>query len=161
VRETLRRLEFGSISITRANGGGLVVSIPQWPSLRVGAVRFRAAVQPLTFRAETPMDEPVRRARSSRDITLATERISTRSDFRRIDGSRRLVRGQRMAAGGSREVGRAPAAARSRMAPWTGRSAAHVGPLRECQKNLVHRFHAPGNVWWGRLQYGREIASEH
>jgi hypothetical protein len=34
------------------------------------------------------MDEPVRRARSSRDITLATERISTRSDFRRIDGSR-------------------------------------------------------------------------
>lgn len=31
---------------------------------------------------------------------------------------------------------------------------------RECQKNLVHRFHVPGNVWWGRLQYGREIASE-
>jgi hypothetical protein len=31
---------------------------------------------------------------------------------------------------------------------------------REYQKNLVHRFHAPGNVWWGRLQYGREIASE-
>jgi hypothetical protein len=33
-------------------------------------------------------------------------------------------------------------------------------PARECQKNLVHRFHVPGNVWWGRLQYGREIASE-
>ena len=31
---------------------------------------------------------------------------------------------------------------------------------KECQKNLVHHFHAPGNVWWGRLQYGREIASE-
>jgi hypothetical protein len=33
-------------------------------------------------------------------------------------------------------------------------------PSKECQKNLVHQFHAPGNVWWGRLQYGREIASE-
>jgi hypothetical protein len=31
---------------------------------------------------------------------------------------------------------------------------------RGCQKNRVHRFHVPGNVWWGRLQYGREIASE-
>jgi hypothetical protein len=57
-----------------------------------------AAVQPLAF-GWSSMDEPVWCARSSRDMALATGRISTRSDFKRIDESRAGVSGRTVVAG--------------------------------------------------------------
>jgi hypothetical protein len=50
------------------------------------------------------MEEPVWRARSSRDIALATEWISIRSDFRRIGGSRAV--GERVVDGSTGHDGR-------------------------------------------------------
>lgn len=102
--------------------------------------------------------EPVGGAPFSRDTARATGRISARSDFERgpehavgFDALRIASTFPRVSSTVSRgQHGRSG-----------GRAVRQSLDLRKgCQKNLVHHFHAPGNVWWGRLQYGREIASE-